>query len=189
MPIDPAIKALLDSAGGDDFRQLAFGYSEPSPADPPSGDRLRARMAVGLNWESRTKMAEAAAEACPAIVTEAFAVRDAMTAALHCGHLKELIEACNALRDAAYRANGTPADLEDSKADSEEKNPMSERVLRAIKYVNDYNDKVAKGKANKIPRNAILSIHLDKPVQSKAVKNLDRQVRKYRHRLRTPADS
>ena len=77
----------------------------------------------------------------------------------------------------------------DSKADSSKKLPTSERVLRAIKFVNDYNKRVSQGKADGIPENAILSMHLDKPVENKEVKNLARQLRNYRHLIRNPADS
>ena len=76
-----------------------------------------------------------------------------------------------------------------SKADSSKKFPKSERVWKAIKATNDHYAKVASGKADRLPENAIISIHLDKPVESNEVKNLARQLRNYRHLIHTPADS
>lgn len=77
----------------------------------------------------------------------------------------------------------------DSKSDSAKKTPKSPRVWKAISAVNDYYRKVEKGKANKIPENAILSMHLDVPVESRDVANLGRQLREYRHLIHEPADS
>lgn len=77
----------------------------------------------------------------------------------------------------------------DPKADSSKKIPTSHRVLKAINFVNDYNKRVSTGKAPAARQNAIISMHLDRPVESKAVKSLARQLREYRHLIRRPADS
>jgi len=109
MAIDSAVQCLLDLAGGEQSRQLEFGYSIPAPTDPPGGDRMRARMAVGLAWDNRVAMARAAAAACPTVANEALALSDAMTAALHYGHLAQLHEAHRALEVAAYQAGQVAA--------------------------------------------------------------------------------
>lgn len=77
----------------------------------------------------------------------------------------------------------------DSVADSPKKLPKSERVWKAIHAVNDYYKRVTSGKADKIPRNAILSMYLDKPIESSEVRNLARQLQNYRHLINEPADS
>ena len=109
----------------------------------------------------------------------------------HPGWSEQRIAECSARDLAALlpTISDNQNSLAEPKADSAEKLPKSDRVWRAINYVNEYYKKVATGKANKVPQTSILSMHLDKPEKSTAVKSLARQLREYPHLIRKPADS
>jgi hypothetical protein len=102
---------------------------------------------------------------------------------------RNTIESSGKLPALKIQLAAKPADSADSKADSKNKIPESDRVLKAIKALNDHYKKVGRGKAAEMKVNAILSEHLDKPVDSDDVKNLARQLRNYAHLIHKPADS
>lgn len=71
----------------------------------------------------------------------------------------------------------------DGKPDTKKKILRSERVKKAINFINGYRKRVAKSGGTQPPLNAIISEHLDKPIEHKSVENLARQVRDHKDKL------
>ena len=159
MAIDHSVKALLELAVAV-APKLQFADSAPAPTDPPSGDRIRARIEVADDLANLPAMSLAAKESCPSVVAEIIGLCEALNTALHVpGRIQQVGDAHRALEVAAYQAVGVPADGADKKTDNEKKLPPH-HINECARYIKAQRKLIADGKRPRATKKALIAEHL-----------------------------